>query len=42
MYINAAGQTKAIAGRDKEEIIYSEIDIPYARNKHWKIIPGNI
>lgn len=38
--INAAGQTKAIASSDKEEIIYSEVDIAYARNKHWKIIPG--
>jgi 5-aminopentanamidase len=38
--INAAGQTKVIAGRDKEEIIYAEVDISYARRKHWKIIPG--
>jgi predicted amidohydrolase len=38
--INAAGQTKAIASRDKEEIVYAEVDISYSRNKHWKIIPG--
>lgn len=38
--INAAGQTKAIASRDKEEIIYAEVDISYARCKHWKVVPG--
>ncbi len=34
------GRTLAKASADKEEILYAEIDLERARNKHYKRVPG--
>jgi predicted amidohydrolase len=38
--VNAAGMDKVVASITDEEIIYAEVDLAFARNKHVMFIPG--
>ena len=38
--VSATGKTLGLASADKEEIIYGEVSLSAARNKHVTIIPG--
>lgn len=38
--VSASGSTLSLASPDKEEIIYGEVSLESARNKHLTIIPG--
>jgi predicted amidohydrolase len=38
--VSATGKTLGLASTDKEEIIYGEVSLGAARNKHFTIIPG--
>jgi len=38
--VSASGKTLGLAGPDKEEIIYGEVSLSAARNKHLAVIPG--